>query len=138
MTYKGHTISAETTKTFTHELGSSGNFVSTKEIESEYKYWYKVFDDRGDLVHSCAYLEDAKEWIDEQPSIAYEISQEQAEAILQLRLEHHIALVNRVGQTLKLVCRGVDSDFKNYTVINIEHLDDVASNSYEDYQLWVA
>lgn len=68
--------------------------------------------------------------------MTYEITQEQAEAILQLQLEHGLEPVNESGDKLMLMCKGYEDDYDNYVQLLVDDLDAVASNSYEDFQLW--
>jgi len=60
----------------------------------------------------------------------YKITQEQAEAILQLRAEG----IDTIAE-FELVCRGWQED-DDFQELGIDDLEGVADGEFEDFQLW--
>ena len=66
-------------------------------------------------------------------SRAVGITQEQAEAVLQIRKMHPD--INFAGEWM-LVCKGYDEDWGNYTEIDTDDLDSVAEGCYDHFHMW--
>jgi hypothetical protein len=61
----------------------------------------------------------------------FDITQEQAEAILQLRLQ----IESFAGEWM-VVCKGYEDDWDNYTELDTDDLDSVAEGCYDQFQIW--